>query len=254
MPNEWEFVADCATQITQLCTKRPDLPFSRASVESQAKSSAQRRDLTLWNRNGDKVLTGEVRLPDHKDGNTPYLDSLVRDTQKKADEAGVEYYFTWNVNRCVLWRTFERGKSVSERDIEVLSGLPASIHKRDELESTRIQGQIANFLERLLDRCAALLSGAQPLPSMPLDEKFLAFWEATLDRPIAQTFNSLTTRYDADGQTNKRFTVQLDEWMKAKQGWQISHKAETIVRQNLQSGARSPDGEGAAHCGQDAGL
>ena len=36
------------------------------------------RDLTLWNRSGEKVLTGEVRLPDHPQGDTPYLDSLVR--------------------------------------------------------------------------------------------------------------------------------------------------------------------------------
>lgn len=238
MPNEWEFVADCATQITLLCQKYPDLPFERASVESQSKSSAQRRDLTLWDRNGERVLTGEVRLPDHPQGDTPYLDSLVRDAQKKADEAGVEYYFTWNVNRCVLWRTFERGKSVTERDIEVLSGLPANIAKREELDSSRIQGQVSNFLERLVNRCAALLSGEQPLPSMPLDEKFLAFWEATLDRPIALTFNSLNTRYDAEGKPNKQFTTKLDDWMKAKQGWQISHRDEGVIRQNLENAAK----------------
>ena len=238
MPNEWEFVADCATQITLLCQQNPALPFERASVESQAKTSAQRRDLTLWDRTGQRVITGEVRLPDHKDGNTPYLDSLVRDAQKKADEAGVEYYFTWNVNRCVLWRTFERGKSVTERDIEVLSGLPSEIRKRDELESPRVKTQVDGFLERLLGRCGALLSGAQPMPSMPLDEKFLAFWEATLDRPIALTFHALNKRYDAAGATNKRFTAELDEWMKTNQGWQISHKDETVIRQNLENAAK----------------
>ena len=235
MPNEWEFVADCATQITLLCSKRSDLPFERASVESQSKGFAQRRDLTLWNREGEKVLTGEVRLPDHPQATHG---EMVRDAQQKADEAGAEYYFTWNVNSCILWRTFERGKSVTERDIEKLTSLPAPIATRKELESPRIKTQVNIFLERLLDRCAALLSGAQPLPSMPLDEKFLAFWEATLDRPIAQTFNSLNTRYDADGKANKQFTTQLDDWMKAKQGWQISHKDETVIRQNLESAAK----------------
>ena len=35
---------------------------------------------------------------------------------RKADDVGVKHFFTWNVNRLVLWKTFEPGVPLIQRD------------------------------------------------------------------------------------------------------------------------------------------
>lgn len=116
--NEWTFAANVCSTIERILTQNGELPFSGARVEQGIKGSRKRRDLTLYNRNGEAVLTGEIKLPDRPDGQSPYASALVEDAFEKANHHGVEYFFTWNVNRFVLWKTFEARKPVEERDLE----------------------------------------------------------------------------------------------------------------------------------------
>jgi hypothetical protein len=135
---EWEFTADVASQINEILKERVDLPFSEAKCEQRKSGQVKRRDLTLLNKAKKPVFTGEVKMPDKRDGRSPLNETAVIDAHYKANEIGVEYFFTWNVNDCVLWKTFEQGKSITERSIEPIKALPAPIAKSDELLNPRI--------------------------------------------------------------------------------------------------------------------
>ena len=103
--NEWEFTADVAKWIAEILIRNPRLPFSEAKCEQRGSDSLKRRDLTLFDKNRVKVLTGEIKLPYRADGGNPYIDSVVQDARQKALRAGVNFFFTWNVNEFVLWET-----------------------------------------------------------------------------------------------------------------------------------------------------
>ena len=105
MVTEWEFTADVASWINEALPKYSHLPFSRAKCEQRSKGSTKRRDLSLLDKSDKVVLTGEVRFPWAKDGGTPFADGLVNNARKKAERAGTDYFFTWNVNQCVLFET-----------------------------------------------------------------------------------------------------------------------------------------------------
>ena len=42
-------------------------------------------------------------MPGTRDGRSPHNPALVEDSATKADNAGAEFFFTWNVNEFALW-------------------------------------------------------------------------------------------------------------------------------------------------------
>ncbi|MDQ3180055.1 MAG: N-6 DNA methylase, partial [Acidobacteriota bacterium] len=231
---EWEFTADVASQINEILKERVDLPFSEAKCEQRKAGTIKRRDITLLNRAKKAVFTGEVKMPDKRDGRSPLNETAVVDAHNKANAIGVEYFFTWNVNDCVLWKTFEQGKSITERHLEFLKTFPSPITKSDELLQPRVKEQVKSFLEKLLERCAAILSGEKPLAKLPLDEKFINIWELALSPLVTDTLREITFRYDKD----KKFHAGLDNWMREGLGLVLSQRNEEIIRQNLMDTAK----------------
>ena len=61
--NEWQFTSEVAKWMSAILQRNKELPFSNAYCEGQSPDSLKRRDLTLEDRNGLAVLTGEVKLP-----------------------------------------------------------------------------------------------------------------------------------------------------------------------------------------------
>src|SRR2546421_12928076 len=101
---EWEFTAEVAGHINDILRDRPDLPFASAHCEERGRGSQKRRDLTLKARRYDQmVLTGEVKLPDKRDGRSPLQDAHLIDGHNKANQIGVGDIFTWSDKHCVLW-------------------------------------------------------------------------------------------------------------------------------------------------------
>ncbi|CAN5737747.1 hypothetical protein BH24ACI2_BH24ACI2_10660 [soil metagenome] len=229
---EWEFTADVASQINEILKERVDLPFSEAKCEQRRAGTIQRRDLTLLNRANKAVFTGEVKMPDKRDGRSPFNESAVIDAHNKANAIGVEYFFTWNVNDCILWRTFEPGKPITERDIEPIRALNPPIAKSDDLLNPRVKEQVRSFLKKLLERCAAILSGEKPLARLPLDEKFIKVWELALMPIVRDTLFAVNTKFNSD----KAFRIKLEKWMREEQGWTLSNEEEKI-RENLERAA-----------------
>jgi len=122
---EWTFAADAAKWMTMWLHGRKSLPFTEAKVEQKTSGSGKRRDLSLLDRDGKKALTGEIRFPDAQDGETPYNAKLVTDARRKAGRAGAPFFFTWNVNRLVLWPT--------EGEHEVAVFDVVQVRRREEL-------------------------------------------------------------------------------------------------------------------------
>jgi hypothetical protein len=229
--NEWTFAADVCKTIQGILADNPGLPFSEAKVEEAARAGRKRRDLTLYGTGGEPVLTGEIKLPDRPDGQSPYGDPLVEDAFQKANAKGLEYFFTWNVNRFVLWKTFEPGKPLAERELEHFN--VTSIAHSEEILSPLVQNEIEGFLKQLLARYARILEGTEPIRSRPLDEKFIRVLESALELPILQTRNAVTRLYSTD----RKFARSLDAWMRDSQGWLISTEPE-ILRDNLERAAK----------------
>lgn len=229
--NEWTFAADVCKTIQGILADTPGLPFAEAKVEQGAGFGRKRRDLTLYDRERRPVLTGEIKLPDRPDGQSPYAGPLVDDAFQKANAKGVEHFFTWNVNRFVLWKTFEAGKPIAERDLEHFN--VTSITSSAELSSPGVQTEIRGFLTQFLGRYARILEGTEPIRSRPLDEKFIRVLESALELPILQTRNAVSNRYATD----RKFARNLDAWMRDSQGWLISTEPD-ILRDNQERAAK----------------
>jgi hypothetical protein len=103
--HETDFCAEIATFSTGIFGAHPEYPFRSARVEGFGKGAAKlkRKDLRFYDETGRVLLCGEVKFPGTPEGMSPYSEELVRDAHEKADDAGVQYFFTWNVNLFVLW-------------------------------------------------------------------------------------------------------------------------------------------------------
>ena len=104
--NEVDFCGQIASAAIVLINQNPSIyPFNDARVEGYGTGTAKRKrkDLRFYGQNGKLVLCGEVKLPGTQEGRSALNQKLVADAAAKADDAGVQYFFTWNVNEFALW-------------------------------------------------------------------------------------------------------------------------------------------------------
>ena len=219
--HELDFVNRVTNWINEILDRRLDLPFKQATMEESAKGKRKRRDLTLYDREDQLALTGEIKLPDKPDGLTPYNEAVVADAHRKADDEGVKYFFTWNVNRLVLWKTFEPGVLLIHRDQHLFEVV--DIHDNKQLSLTPVQAKIKAFLEEFLNFFADIHRGLQVLPVKPLDERFIDMLDTALDTIVFHTVDALYKRY----QTDVVFRGELVSWMVNEMGW--THSEETLI-------------------------
>ena len=228
--NEWGFTGEVKSWIDQIVQRNTNLPFSGARVEDRGHGSQKRRDLTLVDRNGVALLTGEVKLPDAPDGASPYRAEVVKDARQKAERAGVKFFFTWNVNECVLWETATAGSGLKDRAYERWT--VAQLTRREQLESSTVQAAIHEWLVTFLHDAARILKAGVVTGSRTPDIKFVEALESALTLPIRHTHEALTKLYT----TKPTFKRDLDQWMLAL-GWTIVTDAEG-VRELLERAAK----------------
>ena len=209
--NEWEFTADVAKWIAEILIRNPRLPFSEAKCEQRGSDSLKRRDLTLFDKNRVKVLTGEIKLPYRADGGNPYIDSVVQDAREKALQAGVNFFFTWNVNEFVLWETESARAPLKDRQYK--SWPVVLVNKPGHLEVSSTIAALKSWLEKFLNEFADIYSGASPIGTQLPDEKFIQMLESTLHQPIYFTMEELEDRY-----SKPKLKVELDQWMRERVG------------------------------------
>jgi hypothetical protein len=104
---EVTFCSRVAGWLNALFAAHPEWPFRRAEIEESRAIKRKRSDLRIYGDGKKLILAGEVKLPGTVEGRTPYNADLVDDSSHKADNAGAEFFFTWNVNLLVL---FDRKK------------------------------------------------------------------------------------------------------------------------------------------------
>jgi len=222
---EWTFAADAAKWITIWLHGRKSSPFVEAKVEQKSSESLKRRDLSVIDRDGRKALTGEIRFPDAKDGQTPYNGKLITDARRKAARAGAPYFFTWNINRLVLWPTQD------ENEVAVFDVV--RIRRHEELEFVSVERQIREeFIPRFLQKYAAIYKGDEETGIRPLDQRFISRLESALQ--------SIANVVFADAlelcRINRNFKKHLDAWMKAQE-WLLSDD-EQLLRENVDRATR----------------
>ena len=226
---EWEFTGDVQKWITEILVKNSRLPFSEAKIEQRTSGSTKRRDLTLLDKDKRAVLTGEVKMPWANDGRSPYNDAVVQDARRKARLAGVQFFFTWNVNEFVLWETDSAEAPLKDRQFRAWP--VAQVHKSRHLEVSSSIQALKTWLAEFLAEFAKIYHGVALLGTQLPDEKFLRMLEAALHQPIFYTLDELEERYG-----KPKSKAELDQWMRAK-GWLIVDDPEG-VRDNLERAAK----------------
>jgi len=168
---EWEFTTDAASWINEILAKESGLPFSRAKCEQRGAGSQKRRDLSLLDKKRRVVLTGEVKLPFSQDGGSPYNANVVRDARAKARQAKTNYFFTWNVNECVLWETTPPSAPWHEGNYRAWD--VTKVHKEEHLEQPMTAHAIREWLGRFLIEFAQIIRGQVKIGYKAPDEKFI---------------------------------------------------------------------------------
>ena len=219
--NEWQFAGRVCRWIFLVLEINPSLPFAEPDVEEQSEGTRKRNDITLKDKSGVKVLTGEIKLPWAADGQSPYNDEVVADARKKAKRARVRYFFTWNVNDFVLWETEPEGGENAGKSYK--SWHVADIHTDTQIELLSTDNTIKLWLRKFLYEFRSILEGSVSLGKKAPDEYFIETIESYLRQPIFQTHDALLNLYK-----DKRFKREIDRWMQSDLGWVVSDYDEDI--------------------------
>ncbi|MEX0776983.1 MAG: N-6 DNA methylase [Phycisphaeraceae bacterium] len=210
--NEVDFCAKMASAANAIFpTLGGKSPFIEARVEGMGSSRSKRarKDLRFYGQHGKLVLTGEVKLP----GGVGAFDSdEVKNAHDKAEQANVQYFFTWDVNTFVLWDRSQWQKPLLERRVKVWPlrldlASPREVARPESLDHIE-----KRFLPDLIRDLADIVSGQRRDWALPPDEVFLRSLESHLDWPV-----SLLRCFMHDQAVPKSpFDGHLQAWMVAQ--------------------------------------
>ena len=96
----------------------PALSFKRTEIEESKGIKRKRSDLRIYGKTDNLILAGEVKLPGTAEGRNAYNFALVEDSYQKASNAGAEFFFTWNVNKLVLFDSKKWHLPIMERRVK----------------------------------------------------------------------------------------------------------------------------------------
>ena len=96
----------------------PALSFKRTEIEESKGIKRKRSDLRVYGANNKVILAGEVKLPGTAEGRNAYNSALVDDSYQKASNIGAEFFFTWNVNKLVLFDAKKWHLPIMERRVK----------------------------------------------------------------------------------------------------------------------------------------
>lgn len=215
--HEVDFCGQVASAANILFTQDPSaFPFAEARLEGFGKGTAKRKrkDLRFFEPGGWLALCGEVKLPGTPEGRSAFDDKLYQDAAQKADNAGVRFFFTWNVNEFVLWDRSQWERPPLERRVRVWKlGLtltsPEDVARAENLDFIRTR-----FLPDLLRDLADIYTGRRRDWTMPPDDIFIRSLESHLDWPVQLATAYLVHRTER----NKTFDAKVQQWL-ADQDW-----------------------------------
>lgn len=215
LETEWTIVGDAKSWMDALLDRHgADAPFLKVKLETRTAGSLKRRDLTILDRNGGIALTGEVKVPYAFDGASPFVESTVVDARKKALSAGAPWFFTWNLNELVLWKTDNVADLRGERGFKTYA--VTAVRRREDLESPHVQLALRNGIELFLLDFMRIFTGLVEVARRAPDEYFVHTFDSFLTLPILNATRALIAR-------DKTPTVReaLNRWMRDEQGWTL---------------------------------
>jgi hypothetical protein len=219
--HESDFCAEVASFSNAIFSHHPEYPFKSARIEGYGRGAekSKRKDLRVYDSSDRLILCGEVKLPGTAEGQSPYAEELVRDAHQKADNAGVQYFFTWNVNLFVLWDRKKWDVPLLDRRVREWK-LGLDLTSPDDAGRPDVLSQVEKrFLPDLLADLADICTGRRVDWAMPPDDVFIRSMESHLEWPITLTRTWLLDQ----AEKSKSFDSKLQEWM-AAQDWTFVRK------------------------------
>ncbi len=213
-----KIAAECGPIIERLGER---CPFAEARIEGLGSTSGKtkRKDLRFYGKTGKLLLTGEVKMPG---GISAFDTRLIEDAQQKADHANVQFFFTWDVNRFVLWDRYQQQNPLLDRRVNVWNSR-LNLASAEEVARPEILGAIAKkFLPGLIADLSDILTGARRDWALPPDEVFLRSLESHLDWPVTLLRTYLFQSADA----SKAFDQHLQQWITAQGRPFLRHQPE----------------------------
>ena len=210
--HEVDFCSQIASQVGLLVQSGEKVsPIFEARVEGFGAGAAgrKRKDLRFFDANNSLLLCGEVKLPGTSEGRSPYDAKLCRDAEEKAENANIRFFFTWNVNRFVLWdrslwdRPFLE-RRVREWQLERSLRSPADVAIEDNLKFIKTR-----FLPELLREVADIISDRKRDWFFPPDDIFIRSLESHLEWPVQLLSSYILEQAD----NSKSFGTRVEQWM-----------------------------------------
>lgn len=220
--HEVDFCSQIAGAVSVLVSQDASAysPFRDARLEGFGTGTGRhkRKDLRFYNYDGKVILCGEVKLPGTREGRSAFAEKLMQDAFTKADNANVQFFFTWNVNEFVL---FDRGlwdRPLIDRRIRVWRLAKNMTSPEDVAREENLTYIKTHFLPDLLRDLADIFCGRQR-EWLPPDDIFIHSLESHLDWP-----RQLASAYIlAHADRNKTFDLHVQRWM-TEQDWTFVRK------------------------------
>jgi methylase of polypeptide subunit release factors len=217
-----------------LFAQNPAWGFKRTEIEESGGIEPKRSDLRFYGVRENLILAGEVKLPGTVDGRNAHSHSLVEGSNNKASNAGAEFFFTWNVNKLVLFDAKKWHLPLLERQVASFD-LGLDLEHRDDVSRPEVEKRIQEFLFDFFSRFAVIASGKQPEWGMSLDAYFIDAFESHISWAVKLTTEFLWAKSAAD----KSFDALLQEWMAASQGWPVMRNNPKAWRTLIDRAART---------------
>ena len=222
---EWTIVGDAKSWMDALLSSHgAAAPVAKVKLETRSAGSLKRRDLTVLDRQGGVALTGEVKVPYAHDGASPFVESTVVDARKKALAARSPWFFTWNLNELVLWKTDSVSELGGERGFKTYQ--ITDVHRREDLDSPHVQLALRDGIERFLLDFFKIFTGVVEIQRRAPDDYFVHTFDSFLTLPILNARRALIER-----DKTPAVRAALDRWMRDEQGWTlVGNRTDLLAR------------------------
>lgn len=217
-----------------LFKSQPESPFKRVEIEESKGIKRKRSDLRIYDHGKKLLLAGEVKLPGTPDGRNPYDGRLVEDAFLKASNAGAQFFFTWNVNKLVLFDSSLWQKPLYERRVKEYD-LGLNLQKPADVDRAEVEEDIRAFLAAFFIDFAQIVLGEREDWGMAPDELFVRAFECHISWAVKLTSEFLAQKAAND----PGFDQQLQRWMARDQSWQVLRSDPAVWRMLLDRAART---------------
>lgn len=233
---EVTFCARVKTWSEEIFGDSDDPYFSKVEIEESKGIGRKRSDLRIYRRKTDRnpLIAGEVKMPGTVEGQDPYSAQLLEDAHWKASQCGARFFFTWNVNKLVLFDQKQWEKPLIERRVQEYD-LQLDLHHAEEVEQPDVEARVLRFLNTFYGEVESIAEGRKLDWGMPPDLVFIRAFESHVSWPVRLTCDYITDIANKD----KAFDAKLQEWMAQQQGWQVVRNDARIWRELVDRAART---------------